>query len=241
MQTPESAGASGPQNPSTALPETVEVTTGPSPDSSPDMSVVWLHGLGADGHDFEPVVPMLGLPPGASVRFVFPHADVRPVTLNGGMPMRAWYDIASLTASRDQDEAGIAASAAQVAALLARETERGVPPSRQVLAGFSQGGAMAFHVALRHPHRLAGLVSLSSYLLFPERLEAEAVAANQDLPVFIAHGDQDPVVPFAAGQHSAGVLQQAGYPVSWHSYPIPHAVSPEELADIGRFLAARLG
>lgn len=237
MQSSTSGGGPGTTNAAQDLLPTVEVTTGPSP----DFSVVWLHGLGADGHDFEPVVPMLGLPPTAQVRFVFPHAPVRPVTLNGGMPMRAWYDIRSLSESRDLDEAGILASARQVEALMEREVERGVPPSRQVLAGFSQGGAMALHVALRFPERLAGLIALSSYLLFAGRLAEEASPANRDLPTFIAHGTQDPVVSYAFGEQSARHLESLGYPVEWRSYPMPHSVLPAELVDIGRFLTARLG
>ncbi len=237
MRNPESAGAAGPQQVAPALPQTVEVSTGPNP----DFSVIWLHGLGADGHDFEPVVPMLGLPQGAAVRFVFPHAPVRPVTLNGGMPMRAWYDIVSLSASRDQDEAGIAASAAMVEALIERETGRGVPPGRIVVAGFSQGAAMALHAGLRHRERLAGIVALSGYLLLHERLEAEAAPANRDLPLFIGHGTQDPVVACAFGEQSARHLEALGWPVEWRTYPLPHSVSAEELLDIGRFLGARLG
>ncbi len=234
MQNPTSAGepVSG-QTPKSNL-ETVEVSTG----AEPRFSVVWLHGLGADGHDFEPVVPMLGLPRDTPVRFVFPHAPVRPVTLNGGMPMRAWYDIVTISASRDQDEAGIQASAKQVAALLDRESERGIPPERQVLAGFSQGAAMALHVGLRYPRRLAGLIALSGYLLFPDRLAVEASPTNRDLPVFVGHGRQDPVVPHAYGEQSARHLESLGYPLEWHSYAMPHAVNPEELVDIGRFLAA---
>jgi phospholipase/carboxylesterase len=237
MQTPTSAGGAGQPTEGEALLQTVEVSTGPSP----DFSIIWLHGLGADGHDFEPVVPMLGLPAGAPVRFVFPHAPVRPVTLNGGMPMRAWYDIKSLTDGRDQDEPGVEASARAVRALMAREVERGVPASRQLIAGFSQGGAMALHVALRFPERLAGLAALSSYLLFADRLEREASDANRDLPTFIAHGTQDPVVAYDFGARSARHLEALGYPVEWRSYPIPHSVSPPELVDIGRFIAARLG
>lgn len=236
MQSPTSAGKAGTPGATDTLPETVEVSTGPSP----DFSVIWLHGLGADGHDFEPVVPMLGLPRDAAVRFVFPHAPVRPVTLNGGMPMRAWYDIISLTERRDQDEAGVAASTQLVHALMDRERQRGVPPERQIIAGFSQGGAMALHVALRFPERLAGLIALSSYLLFADRLQAEASAANRDLPTFIAHGTQDPVVAYAYGERSARHLEAMGYPVEWRSYPMPHSVSPAELVDIGRFLTARL-
>jgi phospholipase/carboxylesterase len=219
-----------------ALPETVEVSTG----ADPVFSVIWLHGLGADGHDFEPVVPMLGLQGAPAVRFVFPHAPVRPVTLNGGMAMRAWYDIKSISASRDQDEAGIRHSAALVDALVAREQQRGVPVNQQVLAGFSQGGAMALYAGLRYPQRLAGVISLSAYLLFAERLASEKSAANAGLPVFIGHGSMDPVVPFAMGKASADALKKLGYAVDWHSYPIPHSVAAEELGAIGRWLRARM-
>lgn len=236
MNSSTSAGTPGTADSAGELLQTVEVTTG----AQPDFSVIWLHGLGADGHDFEPVVPMLGLPPNAAVRFVFPHAQVRPVTLNGGMPMRAWYDIKSLTDGRDQDEAGVQRSARQVEALMQREIDRGVPPSRQVLAGFSQGGAMALHIALRYPERLAGLVALSSYLLFADRLATEGSPANRDLPIFVAHGTQDPVVAFDYGERSARHLEAQGYPVEWRTYPMPHSVLPAELVDIGRFLTARL-
>lgn len=219
-----------------SLPETVEVTTG----ANPEFSVIWLHGLGADGHDFEPVVPMLGLQAMPAVRFVFPHAPVRPVTLNGGMAMRAWYDIKAISASRDQDEQGIRYSAALVDALVAREQQRGIPVARQVVAGFSQGGAMALYAGLRQAQRLAGVISLSAYLLFPERLAAEQSAANAGLPVFVGHGSMDPVVPFAMGKAAADILQQLGYAVDWQSYPIAHSVAAEELSAIGRWLRARM-
>jgi len=203
--------------------------------------VIWLHGLGADGYDFDPVVPALGLPADLPVRFVFPHAPVRPVTINAGVRMRAWYDVRSLQASRDQDEAGIRASMDAVRALIERERERGVPASNVALAGFSQGGAIALLVGLRYPERLAALVALSTYLLFPERLAGEASAAGRSLPVFMAHGMQDPVVPFPLGQASAEKLRSLGQPLTWRSYPMPHAVCAEEIADIGRFLALHLG
>lgn len=229
-----SSGASAGSHPT--LPETVEVTTG----ANPGFSVIWLHGLGADGHDFEPVVPMLGLPSAPAVRFVFPHAPVRPVTLNGGMAMRAWYDIKAISASRDQDEAGIIHSAALVDALVAREQQRGVPVARQVVAGFSQGGAMALYAGLRQTQRLAGVISLSAYMLFPERLAAGQSAANAGLPVFVGHGSMDAVVPMAMGKASAEVLQQLGYSVDWQSYPMAHSVAAEELTAIGRWLRARM-
>jgi len=219
------------------LPETVEVTTG----AEPVNAVIWLHGLGADGHDFEPVVPMLGLHRLAATRFVFPHAPVRPVTLNAGMRMRAWYDIRGLQLSRDQDEQGILHSAALVRALIRRENERGIPSHRIVLAGFSQGGAVAVYVATRHTEKLAGLMALSTYLLFPDRLERERVAENQSTPVFVGHGTQDPMVPLALGQDLATRLAQLDYPVTWRQYPMPHSVSPDEIEDIGEWLAASLG
>ncbi len=214
------------------LPETVEVLSG----AEPTHSVIWLHGLGADGHDFEPVVPQLGMGGGPPTRFVFPHAPVRPVTLNGGMPMRAWYDIVSISASRDLDMAGIEHSRKLVNALIAQEVARGVPAERIVLAGFSQGGAMALHSGLRYPERLAGIMSLSAYLLAPDRLAAERSAANTGTPVFVAHGRMDPVVPFAAGDATAKQLTALGCPVEWHEYPIPHSVSMDELVDIGHWL-----
>lgn len=217
--------------------ETVEVSTG----EAPVASVVWLHGLGADGHDFEPVVPLLELPPSLPVRFVFPHAPVRPVTINAGYRMRAWYDIKAISASRDQDEAGIADAGRRIGALIEREKARGIPASRIVLAGFSQGGAMALHVGLRHPEALAGIVALSCYLLFPERLAAERSEANAHTPVFVGHGTLDPMVPFSMGETAAHDLRQLGHPVEWRRYPVPHSVSPEEIADIGAWLRNRLG
>lgn len=229
----QSGSAAGEAAP--ALPDCVEIATGPEP----AQAVIWLHGLGADGHDFEPIVPMLGLHRTAATRFVFPHAPVRPVTINGGMRMRAWYDIRGFELSRDQDEAGILASAAAVTALVQRENERGIPDERIVIAGFSQGGAIAVHAALRHPRRLAGLLALSTYLLFPQRLEPERHAANANLPVFMGHGTQDPVVPVHLGKELAARLGELGHPVTWRRYPMPHAVSPEEISDIGDWLVRR--
>jgi phospholipase/carboxylesterase len=230
-----SAGAGAPEEPAGELPETVEIETG----SEPRNAVIWLHGLGADGHDFEPVVPMLDLR--SAVRFIFPHAPVRPVTLNAGMRMRAWYDIRGLQLSRDQDEAGILHSASLVRALIHRENERGIASDRIVVAGFSQGGAIAVYVALRHPEKLAGLLALSTYLLFPDRLEKERNPANFLTPVFIAHGTMDPMVPVTLGKDLASRLGDLEYPVSWRQYPITHAVSQQEIADVGQWLSARLG
>lgn len=214
----------------------VEVTTS----DNPSHSVIWLHGLGADGHDFEPIVPYLGLSPKTGVRFIFPHALRRPVTINGGMVMRAWYDIIEISASRGQDEAGIRHSADKVRELIGYEISRGVPASRIILAGFSQGGAMALHVGLRYEQKLAGIMALSAYLLFPERLEAELSPANAKTPVFVGHGTQDPVVPLFLGQGVRSALQAGGWPVEWHTYPIPHSVSQPEIEDIGRWMQQRL-
>ncbi|MGB5486528.1 MAG: dienelactone hydrolase family protein [Lysobacterales bacterium] len=210
----------------------VEVTTA----DNPSYSVIWLHGLGADGHDFEPIVPFLGLSPGTSVRFIFPHALMRPVTVNGGAVMRAWYDIIEISSSKGQDESGIRHSAGKVRALIDLEVSRGIPASRIILAGFSQGGAMALHVGLRYPEKLAGIMALSAYLLFPERLQSEASKANSRTPVFIGHGTQDPVVPFPLGQAVVSALQAGSWPVEWHSYPIPHSVSQPEISDIGGWM-----
>ena len=227
---------SAPKNDQGKLLEFLEVSTGPSP----AYSVIWLHGLGADGHDFEPIVPFLGLPPDLAVRFIFPHALMRPVTINGGAVMRAWYDISEISTTRSQDEGGINNSAEKVCALIDNEKQRGVPASRIVLAGFSQGGAMALHVGLRHPEKLAGIMALSAYLLFPEKLQNEQSQVNSDTPVFLAHGSQDPVVPFFLGQAVRAKLEQGSWPVEWHDYPIPHSVSQEEIVDIGRWLQGRL-
>jgi len=216
--------------------ETVEVSTGPEPVAA----VIWLHGLGADGHDFEPVVPQLLWPGAPHIRFVFPHAPVRPVTINGGMAMRAWYDIVSLS-GRDQDQKGIADSVNQAAALIKRERERGIEPERIVIAGFSQGGAIALQLALRYPEKLAGLIVLSSYLLLEQRLDADAHEANRKLPVFAGHGTLDPMVPVQKGEKLAEKLRDMDYPLEWHSYPIPHAVCPEEIAHLSAWLRSRLG
>lgn len=211
--------------------ERVEV--GPGEDAS--ACVIWLHGLGADGHDFEPIVPELGLPEGA-VRFVFPHAPVQPVTLNGGMRMRAWYDLAGIGADAPQDREGIVANARHIEALLDHERARGVPAHRLLLAGFSQGGAMALHVGLRHRERLAGILALSSYLPLHDSLVSEASSANKDTPVFMAHGTDDPVLPFELGTHSRDELNGHGYTVEWHEYPMQHEVCLEEIRAIGQWL-----
>jgi len=235
MNSEESAGAhAGAGSAATSL-DTVEVTTGPQPSAA----VVWLHGLGADGHDFEPLVPELLWPGAPDLRFVFPHAPVRPVTINGGMPMRAWYDIVSLSSDRDQDLAGIADSVNRAASLLRREINRGIPADRIVVAGFSQGGAIAVQLALRFPERLAGLIALSTYLLLGRRLAREAHAANSALPVFVGHGTVDPMVPCQLGTQLAERLSTLGHTVSRHQYGMAHAVCQEEVTDLRNWLRDR--
>ncbi len=217
--------------------QTVEV----SATDKPDGSVIWLHGLGADGHDFEAIVPQLSLPADLNLRFVFPHAPVRPVTLNGGMAMRAWFDIISLDRAGPVDEEGILQSAAALGSLVEREHERGVPYDKIVVAGFSQGGAIASHFALRFPQRLAGLMALSTYLPLHSKLRSEVSNADnaqpRDLRIFMAHGSFDPVLPMQLGSASRDAVTELGYSVEWFEYPMPHAVCPEEIGDISRWLA----
>lgn len=215
--------------------ETVEQ----APPRPADAAVIWLHGLGADGHDFASLPPQLGVPPGAAVRYVFPHAPERPVTVNLGMRMRAWYDIAHL-GERSRDEAGLRRSAAAVDGLIAREIERGVPSTRIVLAGFSQGAATALFTGLRHPRPLGGIVALSGYLPLADALPDEASPANRRVDIFQAHGGRDEVVPCAWGRDDAERLRAAGYGVEWREYAMAHEVCPDEVRDIGRWLAARL-
>lgn len=216
--------------------ECVEKQTGPQPVAS----VIWLHGLGADGNDFVPIIPELVRPGERALRFVFPHAPVRPVTINGGYAMRAWYDIVGLDRHSQQDEAGIRASALKIEALIARENQRGIATERIVLAGFSQGGAMAVFTGTRHAQRLGGIVALSCYLLGHASFEAQRSVANQRTPIFAAHGSQDPVVAPALGEHLRETLERAGYPLEWHSYPMPHTVSMEEIAAIAAWLRSVL-
>ncbi|HIA28358.1 MAG TPA: carboxylesterase [Planctomycetes bacterium] len=209
--------------------------------AEPDCAVIWLHGLGADGHDFEPIVPHLGLPEDLAVRFVFPHAPSRAVTINNGMVMPAWYDILEVSNDRRVDEKGILASAEMIVTLIEDQVHKGgISEDAIVLAGFSQGGAMACHVGLRYPRPLAGIIVLSAYLPLPEKIEAEASDANRETPILACHGDWDPVVPRALGESSANRLRELGHEVQWHSYPCPHSVHPEEITDIGRWLTARL-
>jgi phospholipase/carboxylesterase len=216
--------------------ECIEKTTG----DKPTHSVIWLHGLGADGHDFEPVVPELVRPGWPPLRFVFPHAPVRPITLNGGLRMRGWYDILGMELARIEDESGIRESMAAVRALIARESTRGIEPQRVLLAGFSQGGAIALATGLTHPQRLAGVMALSTYLPIAAKLEAERSPMQSGLPVFCAHGAMDPIVPQALGSMTAERLRGWGHDVDWHSYPMPHSVCAQEIADIGDWMERRL-
>ena len=199
-------------------------------------TVVWLHGLGADGNDFVPIVPELALPPTPAVRFIFPHAPVRAVTINNGMRMRAWYDIAAADLNNRADIAGVRQSTEQIEALIAREKARGVAASRIVLAGFSQGGAIALYAGLRHAERLAGILALSTYLVQADKLPGEAPVANRDVPIFMAHGTADPVVRFEWGVASRRALEANGNPVEWHQYPIEHSLCLEEVRAIGAWL-----
>ena len=210
----------------------VEIETG----ADPRWSVIWLHGLGADGHDFEPIVPELVEDDWPPLRFVFPHAPVRAVTINGGVRMRAWYDILGLEIAQRQDEPGVRESIRFVQDLVARENRRGVPSERIVIAGFSQGGAIALATALRHPEKLGGVVALSTYLPIAESTGKERSEANRGLPVFMAHGSLDPVVGHALGLMSKGYLENLGYTVDWHSYAMPHSVSAEEIGALSDWL-----
>lgn len=215
----------------------VEITTAPEP----THAVIWLHGLGADGHDFEPVVDEFDADRLPATRFIFPHAPERAVTINAGYVMRAWYDIVSMDFSeRREDPAGVLESAAQVEALIARENARGIPDERIVLAGFSQGGAIALHTGLRHPRRLAGILALSTYVPLADTLGAEADAANRDVPIFMAHGQHDPVIPYAFGKKSGDLLMAAGYPLEWHGYRMEHSLCLEEVRDIESWFATVL-
>lgn len=199
-------------------------------------SVIWLHGLGADAHDFEPIVPYLELPPELGVRFVFPNAPQRPVTINGGLRMRAWYDVLGLDLPRNEDAAGIRDSARAIEALIRRETERGIAGRRIVLAGFSQGGAMTLYTGLRHAVPLAGLLALSSYLPLADSLAEERHPANQSVPIFMVHGRHDEVIPLHYGRASLERLQALGYTPQWQDYPMGHEVNLDEIRAIGAWL-----
>ncbi|TPG09827.1 carboxylesterase [Rhodanobacter glycinis] len=208
--------------------------------ANPRYSIIWLHGLGADGNDFAPIVPELVDPAWPPIRFVFPHAPVRPVTINNGMSMRAWYDIAAFDLDARQDEAGMRASIGEVETLIAREHSRGVPSERIVLAGFSQGGAIALAAGLRHPEKLAGIIALSTYLPLHAAFAGERSAANATTPIFWGHGTADPVVILQRGVDSRDLLLSQGYALEWHTYPMAHAVCAEEIGDLRHWLTQRL-
>ena len=211
--------------------ERIEIETGPRPGAA----VIWLHGLGADGHDFEPIVPELGLPATKPVRFIFPHAPARPVTINMGMRMRAWYDILQLGGGAE-DEAGIRASQGLLEELISGEKKRGIPASKIVLAGFSQGGAIVLQTGLRHSEPLAGIMALSTYLPLSGKLKEELNAKNKSVPIFMAHGSYDSMIPADRAERSRDLLKGLGYAVEWRTYPMPHSVCPEEITDIAAFL-----
>nr|WP_321330257.1 dienelactone hydrolase family protein [Alcaligenes faecalis] len=212
--------------------ESIEIETG----ANPQHAVIWLHGLGADGHDFAPIVPELGLQNALAIRFIFPHAPIQPVTINGGMAMRSWYDIYVADLVRHEDESGLRQSQIEVQNLIARENARGIPTENIVLAGFSQGCAMTLQTGLRLPERLAGMLCLSGYLPLAAAVEKERHQANQNTPIFMAHGSMDPVVPLTRAEASRQQLEAMGYQVQWNVYPMPHAVCPEEISAIGQFL-----
>jgi phospholipase/carboxylesterase len=211
--------------------DAIEIETAPHPQAS----VIWLHGLGADGSDFEPVVGELHLP-ARPLRFVFPHAPMQPVTINGGMVMRAWYDVLGNDLARREDASGVRESQRLLEGLIERERARGSAAGHIVLAGFSQGGAIVLQTGLRHSEHLAGIMALSAYVPLADSLAAEAHAANRGTPVFMAHGAHDPIVPASLGRRSRDLLESLGYPVEWHEYPMPHAVCAEEIDHIGAWL-----
>ncbi|MGQ0750367.1 MAG: alpha/beta hydrolase [Betaproteobacteria bacterium] len=215
--------------------EAIEIETG----KNPTAAIVWMHGLGADGNDFVPIVRELKLAATPAIRFVFPHAPMRPVTINNGYVMRAWYDVTygDLEGkSKRPDESGVRASEKEIVKLVARERARGIVPEKIVLAGFSQGGALALQAGLRYPGRLAGIMALSTYLPLAETLAREASESNKRTPIFMAHGTHDPVVSYAWGSASRRMLEDSGYPVEWHEYPMQHSVCMEEVNDVADWL-----
>ncbi len=216
------------RDPATFQTPPIEIETG----RQPTATVIWLHGLGADGRDFEPIVPELRLPSAVPIRFIFPHAPHRPVTINGGYVMRAWYDIRTAEFVQREDEAGIRESEQTVRDLIAQEHKRGIPSQRVVLAGFSQGGAIALHTGVRYLERLAGIMALSTYLPLADSFMTEAHAANQTVPIFMAHGTEDPIIPIERGRQSADLLKRAGADVMWRTYDMAHSVCIEEIGEI---------
>ncbi len=216
--------------------ETVEISTG----ESPSATVIWMHGLGADGNDFVPIVRELDLSGCPPIRFVFPHAETMPVTINNGYVMRAWYDILGMDLVRREDEAGLRKSQQQIEQLIVRENERGIPASRIILAGFSQGCAMTLQTGLRYPEKLAGLICLSGYLPLSSLIKDERHQANLQTPIFMAHGRGDPVVQIGRAEASRELLKELGHPIDWREYMMPHSVCEEEIDDIGAWMRGLL-
>lgn len=212
-----------------------------TPATPPAAAVIWLHGLGADGFDFVPIVDELRLPASLPVRFIFPHATPRPVTINNGFVMRAWYDIKGFGPERAEDDAGIRESEGVVKKYIEQQIAQGIAADKIVIAGFSQGGAIALQTGVRYSQRLAGIMALSTYLPLRASVAKEASAANRDVPILMCHGAQDPIVPLQLGEGSRDMLQTLGYRIEWHAYPMEHSVCLEEIAAISQWLQARLG
>lgn len=212
--------------------EYIEVSTS----NTPNSSIIWLHGLGADGHDFESIVDELRLPEKFQIKFIFPHAPIQPVTINGGFPMRAWFDIISLDRNATQDVAGIRQAQQSIEALIRQTINAGIPSDKIIIGGFSQGGALALHLAIRHEQKLAGAIGLSTYLPIADSAPAEKHQNNANLPIFLAHGTQDNIVPLQFGEVSHQVLDQLGYPVTWKTYPIGHTVCAEEIQNVSHWI-----
>ncbi len=210
------------------------------PKSTHKATVIWLHGLGADGHDFEPIVPELKLAEDLGVKFIFPHAPIIPVTINNGHPMRAWYDIRNADLSQREDQKGVRQSADFIMEILQAELDKGIAPEKIILAGFSQGGAVTLHLATRLPFKIGGVLALSTYMTMAENLASEKTNANLETPFFMAHGSQDPVVPMQRAQFSAKTLTENGYQILWQDYPMPHAVCPPEITAIGHYITKQL-
>lgn len=224
------------QNPDMKNLEVIQTETGDSPDSA----IIWLHGLGADGHDFAPIVPKLNLPADLATRFIFPHAPVRPITINQGYQMPGWYDISSIDIISTEDESGIRETSDTITQMCQQQEALGIDSKRIILAGFSQGGAIALHSGLRYPSPLAGIMALSTYLPLHTCLNDEAHETNHATSIFMAHGLQDDVVSARFGKQSAQLLKQAGYPLEWHEYQMPHSVCEQEITDIGQWITSRL-
>ena len=210
------------------------------PPGNHDASIIWMHGLGADGHDFETIVPEFKLPADNGVRFIFPHAPMRPITINAGITMRGWYDIKELSKNREEDVAGIKESSVMITGLMDAERDKGIPSTRILLAGFSQGGAIALYCGLRYRQPLAGIIALSTYLALADELANEAVSENRGTEIFMGHGSTDPLIVLEQGELSRDRLLATGYKVDWHAYPMPHSVSAQEIADVAGFIRGKL-